>query len=141
MIDTCRKYNVRVYAGISINHMTGGGNDMYDDHRAGSSEQFIHWGPKTGSAGSPFWTISNRYENNSYTEKRPVLEYPSVPYFPSDFHCRLEIQNWFDIDQLSNGWLSGMADVNIEKGYVQQRIADFITELSTELRYVRSKYC
>jgi len=129
MIDTCRKYNVRVYAGISINHMTGGGNDMYDDHRAGSSEQCIHWGPKTGSAGSPFWTISNRYENNSYTEKRPVLEYPSVPYFPSDFHCRLEIQNWFDIDQLINGWLSGMADVNIEKGYVQQRIADFITEL------------
>ena len=129
MIDTCRKYNVRVYAGILINHMTGGGNDMYDDHRGGISEICHHWGPKTGSAGSPYWTISNRYENNSYTGKRPVLEYPSVPYFPSDFHCRLDIKDWYDIDQLINGWLAGMADVNIEKGYVQQRIADYFTEL------------
>ena len=129
MINTCRKYNVRVYAGVVINHMTGGGNDMYDDHRGGNSEICTHWGPKTGSAGSPYWTISNRYENNPYTGKRPVLEYPSIPYFPSDFHCKLDIQDWDDVDQLVNGWLSGMADVNLEKDYVQQRIADFFTEL------------
>ena len=131
MINTCRKYNVRVYAGIVINHMTGGGNDMYDDHRTGNSKECIHWGPRTASAGSPYWTVSDRYENNSYTGKRPVLEYPSVPYFPSDFHCKLDIKDWDDIDQLTNGWLSGMADVNIEKDYVQQRIADYLTELQS----------
>ena len=131
MIDTCRKYNIRVYAGVVINHMTGGGNDMYDDHRSGNSEVCTHWGPRTGSAGSPYWSISNRYENNSYTGKRPVLEYPSIPYFPSDFHCKLDVKDWYDIDQLVNGWLSGMADVNIEKDYVQQRIADFFTELQS----------
>ena len=131
MINTCRKYNVRVYAGVVINHMTGGGNDMYDDHRTGNSQLCTHWGPKTGSAGSPYWTVSDRFENNSYTGKRPVLEYPSIPYFPSDFHCKLDIEDWFDIDQLVNGWLAGMADVNLEKDYVQQRIADYFTELQS----------
>ena len=129
MINTCRKYNIRIYAGIVINHMTGGGNDMYDDHRAGNEKYCTHWGPKSGSAGSPFWTVTNRYENNTYTGKRPVVEYPSIPYFPSDFHCRTDTKDWFNIDELVNGWLSGMADVNTEKEYVQQRIADFFTEL------------
>ena len=129
MINICRKNNIRIYAGVVINHMTGGGNDMYDDHKSGNSFYCTHWGPKSGSAGSPFWTITHRYENNKYTGKRPVLEYPSIPYFPSDFHCKKEIKNWNNIDELVNGWLSGMADVNTEKEYVQQRIADFFTEL------------
>ena len=133
MINTCRKYNVRVYANVHINHMTEGGNDMYDDHRSGDSEGCLHWGPKTGSAGSPYWTISHRFENNSYTGKRPVLEYPSVPYFPSDFHCKKVIINWQDIDEMTNCWASGgvLADLNMEKDYVLQRIADYFTELQS----------
>ena len=131
MINTCRKYNVRVYADVHINHMTEGGNDMYDDHRSGDSEGCLHWGPKTGSAGSPYWTISHRFENNSYTGKRPVLEYPSVPYFPSDFHCKKVIINWQDIDEVTNGWVSDLADLNMEKDYVLQRIADYFTELQS----------
>jgi len=131
MINTCRKYNVRVYADVIINHMTGGGYDVYDDHRAGFSVECFHWGPRTGSAGSPYWTISDRFENNSYTGKRPVLEYPSVPYFPSDFHCKKDIRDWYEIDDLVNGWLAGMADLNTEKDYVLQRIADYFTELQS----------
>ena len=125
MINKCRSFNVRVYAETVINHLTGGGNDMYDDH---VSESCDHWGPKTGSGGSPCWTISFRSGNNPITNERPEIEYPAIPYFPSDFHCSFDFSDT-DFDGMTNGWPFGMADINTEKEYVQQRIADYYTEL------------
>ena len=128
MINTCRRLGVRVYADAVINHMTGNGNDMYPDHRnnAGSC---IHWGPKAGSAGSPWYTPGWQFENNPFTGKRPGLEFPAVPYTPSDFHCERSLNSWTDPDILNRGWLTGLTDLNTEKEYVQQRIADFITSI------------
>ena len=126
MINTCRSFNVRIYAETVINHMTGGGNDMYDDHVNSNCD---HWGPKGGSGGSPFWTISSRAENNPITNKKPVIEYPAVPYFPSHFHCAFDMDSEEDPDQLNHGWAFSLADVNTEKNYVRQRIADYYIEL------------
>ena len=129
MINICRSYNLRIYADIVINHMTSGGYDMYDDHRNGYGNDCFHWNEKGSTAGSPFWTVNFRYENNSYTGLEPGLEYPSVPYFPSDFHCKSDITNWQDPVELNGGWISGLADLNTEKENVQQRIADYFVEL------------
>ena len=126
MINTCRKNKVRVYADAVINHMAGNGNDMYADHR---DENCNHWGPKAGSAGSPWWTTGWQYQNNVYTGKRPGLEFPSVPYTASDFHCEKSLNSWADGDLLNYGWLTGLTDLNTEKEYVQQRIADYITDM------------
>ena len=128
MINKCRQNGVRVYSDAVINHMAGNGNDMYADHRnnAGSC---VHWGPKAGSAGSPWWTTGWQYENNAYTGKRPGLEFPSVPYTASDFHCERSLNSWTDGNVLNYGWLTGLTDLNTEKEYVQQRIADYITDM------------
>ena len=128
MINTCREKGVRVYADAVINHMAGNGNDMYPDHRnhAGSC---VHWGPKAGSDGSPWWTTGWQYENNKYTGLRPGLEFPAVPYTASDFHCERSLNSWTDPNILSRGWLTGLTDLNTEKYYVRQRIADFITSM------------
>ena len=128
MIDTCRKHGVRVYSDAVINHMAGNGNDMYADHR-NNVGSCVHWGPKAGSAGSPWWTTGWQYENNAYTGKRPGLEFPSVPYTASDFHCERSLNSWTDANILNTGWLSGLTDLNTEKEYVQQRIADYITDM------------
>ena len=126
MINTCRSLNVRIYTEIVINHMTGIGNDCYDNHTLADC---THFGAKQGTAGSPFWTIGFIIENNPYTNQKFQDEYPSVPYFPSDFHCGSEIREWDNPIHLTNGHLSGLVDVNTEKEYVRQRIADFFTEL------------
>ena len=128
MINTCRSAGVRVYSDAVINHMAGNGNDMYADHRnnAGSC---VHWGPKAGSAGSPWWTTGWQYDNNVYTGIRPGLEFPSVPYFATDFHCERSLNSWTDGNILNYGWLTGLTDLNTEKDYVQQRIADYITDM------------
>ena len=127
MINKCRSFNVRIYAETVINHCTGGGNDMYDDH---INENCDHWGYKAGSGGSPFWGIHFRNENNPITNKKPVIEYPAVPYFPSDFHCILKEEDADDEDDLeTNKWDWSLADVNTEKDYVRQRIADYYIEL------------
>ena len=128
MINTCRKHGVRVYSDAVINHMAGNGNDMYADHR-NSAGSCVHWGPKAGSAGSPWWTTGWQYKDNDYTGKRPVLEFPAVPYGPSDFHCERSLSSWTDGNILNLGWLSGLTDLNTEKEYVQQRIADYITTM------------
>ena len=128
MINVCRKNGVRVYADAVINHMAGNGNDMYADHRNWSGS-CIHWGPKNGSAGSPWWTTGWQYQNNIYSGKKPGLEFPSVPYFASDFHCDRACNAWTNPFILNHGWLSGLTDLNTEKEYVQQRIADYLTEL------------
>ncbi len=129
LINTCRKYNLRIYADVVINHMTGSGYDMYDDHRSGDENNCFHWFEKGSTAGSPFWTIGGRYENNPYTGKEPGMEYPSVPYFPSDFHCKYGITNCGDPIEINGGWVSGFADLNTEKDSVQQRIVDYFVEL------------
>ena len=128
MINTCREKGVRVYADAVINHMAGNGNDMYYDHRnhAGSC---VHWGPKAGSDGSPWWTTGWQYENNKFTGKKPGLEFPAVPYTASDFHCERSLNSWTDPNILSRGWLTGLTDLNTEKDYVRQRIADFLTSM------------
>ena len=55
MINTCRQKGVRVYTNAIINHMADDGNDMYLDHRI-NVDSCIHWGPKSGSDGSSWWT-------------------------------------------------------------------------------------
>jgi len=128
MINTCRQHGVRVYSDAVINHMAGNGNDMYADHR-NNVGSCVHWGPKAGSAGSPWWTTGWQYENNAYTGIRPGLEFPSVPYTASDFHCERALNSWTDGNILNYGWLTGLTDLNTEKEYVQQRIADYITDM------------
>ena len=127
MINKCRNYNIRIYSEVVINQMVGNGNDMYNYHLNNDCSTY---GAKTGSAGSPFWTTGARNENNFYTNQIPVLEFPAVPYFTSDFHCQKSITNYYDPDELNTGWVGGdLIDLNTEKVYVQQRIADFLTEL------------
>ena len=128
MINTCRKFGVRVYADAVVNHMAGNGNDMYPDHR-NKAGGCVHWGPKNGAAGSPWWTTGWRYENNPYTGLRPGLEFPSVPYTASDFHCDRACNAWDNPFVLNYGWLVGLTDLNTEKDYVRQRIADYLTDL------------
>ena len=102
MTNICKQHGVRVYSDVVINHMAGNGNDMYADHRnnAGSC---IHWGPKAGSAGSPSWTTGWQYDNNVYTGIRPGLEFPSVPYSATDFHCERARNSWTDGNILNYG--------------------------------------
>ena len=128
LINTCRNHKVRVYADAVINHMSGNGNDMYKDHR-NNNGGCVHWGPKAGSAGSPWWTLGWQYENNTYTGLRPGLEFPSVPYFSTDFHCEKSLNSWDSPNILNTGWLSGLVDLNTGKDYVRQRIADYMTSL------------
>jgi len=52
MINKCRSSNVRVYADAVINHMSGGGNDMFPSHCNGQN----FWPNKNSSGGSPYYT-------------------------------------------------------------------------------------
>ena len=126
IVNRCRAVNVRVYAEIVINHMTGDSNDMNPIHY---NDGCVTWGPKTGSGGSPFYTHSGQISNNYYTGQPPANEYPSVPYMPSDFHCGRGITDWKDPTQLCYGSLAGLQDLNTEKEYVQKRIATYIVDL------------
>jgi alpha-amylase len=129
MIDTCRSHNVRVYADAVVNHMTGNGNDMNPDHRNGSGGACIHWGPKNGSAGSPWYTHGYQYKINPFSNQKPGLEFPSVPYDETHFHCERTLNSWTDPFILNYGWLVGLTDLNTENEYVRQRIADYISDL------------
>lgn len=55
MINTCRSSGVRVYADAVVNHMSGGGNDVWPEHRNGGGS-CAHWGPKDSTGGSPYFT-------------------------------------------------------------------------------------
>ena len=57
------------------------------------------------------------------------MEYPAVPYFPSDFHCERSLNNFNDPLLLDAGWLVGLADLNTAKDSVQERIAAYMTDL------------
>ena len=128
MIDTCRKNGIRVYSELAINQMVINGNDQYKEHQD-ASDCSKKWGPMSGSAGSPFWTTKGRTGNNDYSGKFPVFEFPSVPYLSSHFHCYSIIDQWGDTNQLDKYSNNELIDVNTDNDYVQQRIADFFTEL------------
>lgn len=126
MINTCRAAGVRVYADAVINHMTGGGNDRWDQH---ISSQCATWGSKSSSGGSPYYTHDFMDHNSPATHDRPGLEYPSVPYNPTDFHCERSLNSWTDPFILNHGWLVGLADLDTEKEYVRERIASYLVDL------------
>mmetsp|Transcript_90898 Transcript_90898/g.283187 ORF Transcript_90898/g.283187 Transcript_90898/m.283187 type:complete len:639 (+) Transcript_90898:53-1969(+) len=131
MISACRSVGVRVYADAVVNHMSGGGNDANTKHRnpdAGCSK----WGNKTSSlAGghSPFYTQTYVYATGEHTAKPPSQEFPAVPYGPQDFHCERVLNAWTDPLILNAGWLTGLTDLNTERENVQERIADYMTDL------------
>ncbi|KAI3642433.1 hypothetical protein MP228_011988 [Amoeboaphelidium protococcarum] len=128
MIVRCRSAGVRVYADAVINHMTGGGNDVYT-HRNQAGGSCVYWGAKNSSANSPYFTHSWTYENNPFTGMRPALEFPAVPYHAEDFHCERTLNDWASGFSLNYGWLVGLTDLNTEKEYVRKRIATYLTNL------------
>lgn len=74
-------------------------------------------------------SFSNTFLLNPYTGTRPTLEFPAVPYGPTDFHCESTIGNWTDGQAITKGWLLGLTDLNTEKPYVQDRIATYLVDL------------
>jgi alpha-amylase len=57
MIQHCRSVGVRVYADAVINHMSGGGNDVWAGHRNGGGGGYCaKWGPKESTGLSPYFT-------------------------------------------------------------------------------------
>ena len=124
--NRCRLNNVRVYAEIVINHMTGEGNDVNPLHYTGNASPCTTWGPKPGSGLSPFFTYAYQVQNNYYTGRPPVTEYPAVPFFPSDFHCTGPYE---DEESYTYGYLFGLQDINTEKDYPIKRIATLIVDL------------
>lgn len=129
MIKVCRQHGVRVYADAAINHMSGGGNDVWPSHRNGGSSWCSYWGPKNSTANSPYFTHCFMYQNSNNTGLRPGLEFPSVPYVATDFHCERSLNSWTDPFLLGNGWLNGLTDLDTEKDFVRKRIADYMTDL------------
>lgn len=107
MIQTCRALGVRIYADAVINHMTGGGNDI-QNHRRPARGSCVTWGPKSSTGGSPFYTFSNTFATNPFTNARPGMEYPGVPWKPTDFHCDRVLNAYNDPLQLDAGWLVGL---------------------------------
>jgi alpha-amylase len=128
MINTCRKFGVRVYADAVINHMSGNGNDM-GIHRIQQGGYCAYWGAKNSTGGSPYYTQGFAFKNNTWTNAHPIQEYPAVPYGPLHFHCERPLNSWNDPFILNYGWLDGLTDLNTEHPYVQQRIADYFTDL------------
>ena len=126
MINRCRSNGIRIYSEVVINHMCTDGNDMYENH---INNDCSSWGKKTGSSGSPFWTGKGLNKNNMYTGLKPVHEFPAVPYFASDFHCKPKDPDYLSINGSNFIWIANLVDLNTEKEYVQQRISDFLTEL------------
>lgn len=139
-IQTCRSLGVRVYADAVINHMTGGGNDANPHHR-NPNANCAPWGTKNSSLSmnslgnaiadgpSPMYTQSYVYTEGSYTGKPPSQEFPAAHLGPTDFHCERSLNSWTDPLMLNAGWLSGLVDINTEKENVQERIADYLTDL------------
>jgi alpha-amylase len=148
-IHACRSAGVRVYADAVINHMTGGGNDANPYHR-NPNANCAPWGIKNSSlmlhayndashkdtymnpsysGPSPMFTQSYVYTEGAYTGKPPSQEFPAAHLGPTDFHCERPLNAWTDPLQLNAGWLSGLTDINTEVPTVQDRIADYLTDL------------
>ncbi|KAJ7645175.1 glycoside hydrolase superfamily [Mycena polygramma] len=128
MITTCRTNGVRIYADAVVNHMSGGGNDILN-HRGSGSGNCGPYGPKNATSGSPYYTHTSTYQFNNQTGLKPGLEFPAVPYGPTDFHCDRVLSAFTDPFQLNYGWLVGLADLNTEHIYVQERISAYFATL------------
>ncbi|KAJ6609042.1 glycoside hydrolase superfamily [Mycena sp. CBHHK59/15] len=128
MISTCRANGVRIYADAVVNHMSGGGNDILN-HRGSGSGDCGPYGPKNGTAGSPYYTHTSTYQYSQQTGLKPGLEFPAVPYGPTDFHCDRVLNAFTDPFQLNYGWLVGLSDLNTEHPYVQDRISAYFATL------------
>ena len=129
MIQTCRAQGVRVYADAVINHMSGGGNDVWESHRNGNGGGCALWGPKASTGGSPFFTQDFMYKKSNNTNLEPGMEYPAAGYIATDFHCERSLNSWTDPFILNNGWLVGLSDLDTESEYVRDRIAAYMTDL------------
>ncbi|KAJ6781656.1 hypothetical protein PWT90_01406 [Aphanocladium album] len=125
MMQACRSAGVRVYFDAVINHMTGNGYDM-QNHRNGDCSLYSG---HNGSALSPFYTWGQTFLINPFTKTRPTLEFPAVPYGPTDFHCERSLSSWTDGETITKGWLVGLTDLNSEKPYVQDRIATYLVDV------------
>ncbi|KAJ7912991.1 glycoside hydrolase superfamily [Mycena leptocephala] len=129
MITTCRANGVRVYADAVVNHMSGGGNDILN-HRGSGSGDCGPYGPKNATSGSPYYTHTSTYQYNQKTGLKPGLEFPAVPYGPTDFHCDRVLNAFTDPFQLNYGWCVG-GPRGPEHGatYVQDRISAYFATL------------
>lgn len=140
-VNFCRSVNVRAYADAVVNHMVGCGNDAIHHHRNGGAGYCAEWGMKNTSAdfppsfedrlngSSPMYTQCFNYIPNANSGLSPMQEFPAVPYGPEDFHCERALNSWDDPLDLNAGWLTGLVDLNTERDHVQQRIADYLTDL------------
>jgi len=129
MIKTCRSAGVRVYADAVINHMSGGGNDVWESHRNGDGGGCAYWGSKNSTSGNPYFTHDWMYYPSNNTGLHPGLEYPTAAYIATDFHCERSLNSWTDPFLLNNGWLTGLTDLDTESDYVRDRIAAYLTGL------------
>ncbi|GAB9466339.1 hypothetical protein Gpo141_00003717 [Globisporangium polare] len=130
MVQTCRANGVRVYADAVVNHMASGGNDVYSAHRKDNgNNQCAKWSSKSSTKGSPYFTHSYAYVGNAFTGQRPAMEYPAVPFGPTDFHCERTTGDAKDPFFLENEWLLGLSDLNTKKQYVRERIAQYFVDL------------
>ncbi len=131
MIAECRKHGVRVYADAVINHMTGCGNDANWSHRNGVGGGCTTWPGKQSSAShaSPYYTECFDYTANPNTGKAWMEEFPRAAWGPTDFHCQRALNSWTDPLDLDAGWLTGLTDLHTGKPEVQNRIADYLTQL------------
>ncbi|EHK97926.1 putative Alpha-amylase 2B [Glarea lozoyensis 74030] len=125
MIQSCRAAGVRVYADTVVNHMAAQGTDVQNHRNSDCSTYTGH----NATAGSPYYTSGNTYLINPQTGTRPTMEFPAVPYGPTDFHCERSISSWTDMNQVTKGYLVGLSDLNTEKPYTQDRIATYIVDL------------
>jgi len=135
MIHTCRSQGVRLYADAVVNHMTGNGNDGNPEHR-NPSAGCTKWGAKGTSISesatdgpSPMYTQGYLYTCNKRTGLEASLEFPAAGYGPTDFHCERVLNSWTDPLMLNAGWLTGLTDLNTEKQFVQNRIANYFVDL------------
>lgn len=131
MIQTCRKFGVRVYADAVVNHMVGCSNDANPHHRnnVGGCPNWPNKNSSLPGGPSPSYTQCYSYTYGDHTDQPPSQEFPAVPYGPTDFHCERALNSWTDPLQLNAGWLQGLVDLNTEKDNVQERIADYLTDL------------
>lgn len=142
-INQCRALGVRTYADAVVNHMVGCGNDAATHHRnPGAGGYCATWGMKNTSAefpptygrgqrngSSPFYSQCFAYRPNPSSGLPPMQEFPAVPWSSEDFHCERALNSWNDPLDLNAGWLTGLVDLNTERDYVRQRIADYLTDL------------
>ncbi|KAM5359334.1 hypothetical protein ACJA88_015160 [Fusarium oxysporum] len=85
--------------------MSGNGNNIQNHRNTDCSLYTGH----NSTARSPFYTWGQTYLINPFSGTRPTVEFPAVPYGPTDFHC--------------------LTDLNSEKPYVQDRVATYLVDV------------